>query len=77
MTNYRLNICRVHDLLQFKHCFDCGAPIVEDGFTYTGDSETQTSFTCSKNWVHLRLFVYEHTGDDEKTGCPSECLTFE
>jgi len=69
MTNYRLNICEVHDLPQFAYCFDCGALMKEDDVPGTR--------TCTRNWVHLRLFVLPHVGDPETTDCDPECLTFQ
>ena len=68
MTNYRLEICEHHDRPQFNYCFDCGAPLEE---LIVGG---QTTLTCSKNWVHLRIFLKQHKGDLEKDSCEPKVI---
>jgi len=59
MTNYRLSICEYHDRPQFNYCFDCGAPLVEQ------DLPEGKTLTCSKLWVHMRVFLRPHEGDPD------------
>lgn len=47
MTNYRLVMTK-DDLEQFKFCFTCGNPIIED---------KNNTFTCSKSWIHIRISI--------------------
>ena len=66
MTNYRITICKEHDAPQFKYCFDCGAPLKRE------EVEGAESLTCSKNWVHVRIFLEPHIGDLEEGNCPEK-----
>jgi hypothetical protein len=49
MTDYRITICKYHDLGQFKYCFTCGSPLIM----------VEGTLTCSKSWVHIRIFLEE------------------
>jgi len=59
MTNYRFSICEYHDKPQFKFCFDCGSPLKEV------EMPEGKTLTCSRNWVHVRIFLRPHEGDLE------------
>jgi len=63
MTNYRLWLCDFHDRPQFKYCFDCGAPLIEE------EVQGKKTLTCSKSWVHLRIFLRPHKGNLEEDDC--------
>jgi hypothetical protein len=66
MTNYRISVCEYHDKPQFNFCFDCGSPLK---FEPKGDHTDFDSLTCSRNWVHCRIFLQEHEGNPENTDC--------
>ena len=59
MTNYRFEICEIHDKPQFNYCFDCGAPLREEIL------EGKKTLTCSRLWPHVMIWIIPHGGDLE------------
>jgi hypothetical protein len=55
ITNFRLTIPKTC-ITEFKYCFTCGRLLIEDE-----NDRGEKSLTCSKNSVHLRVFI----SDDE------------
>jgi hypothetical protein len=68
MTNYRLYMCEDHDKPQLHYCFDCGAPLVEE------EVEGEKTLTCSRMWVHMRVFLRPHKGDLEEDSCEPKVI---
>jgi hypothetical protein len=71
MTNYRITICKYHDQPQFNFCFDCGAPLKFEPKSNENEFDT---LTCSRHWVHCRIFLEEHDGDVDETDCPERVV---
>lgn len=55
MTNYRLTINKENENL-FNFCFTCGAKLKKE----------DEILTCSKSWVHIRVFLEDMEEDDYK-----------
>lgn len=65
MTNYRLNICELHDKPQVNFCFDCGSPLV---MIEMSDGKV---LACKSNTYHVKFFILPHSEatDPEEEGC--------
>lgn len=59
MTNYRIEICELHDKPQTNFCFDCGSPLIEIELS---DGKV---LACKSNTYHVKYFPKPHEGDPE------------
>jgi len=71
MTNYRFNVCEYHDGPELKFCFTCGAPLRRYDRENPGDYAHigEPMLTCSREPVHVKIWLYPHDGDSDRSYC--------